>query len=104
MKHKNYKFKGYSYIELGKAFSLNVSEKIITNEEKNVEKIRDFLWNVLGSDEEKWVTQNIRKYIEAMLEYQHMDYFAPMYRGMLKIENDECLIKATIHLLPLMWT
>ena len=72
--------------------------------------IREFLEElcekyVLAYDESvfKPYANDIRKYTRK-LALEESSYYAPLWRGLARIEDDFTIVRATILLLPCMWT
>ena len=108
---KDYKFQGWGYEELAEAFEI-LKDKDNPDDDNVVELLQTYITTNLlvpgpGSIEGKKIMSDacdiIRNYIKALLTYEG-NYYGPVWKAMLEIEDDFTLLQITHDMIPNMWT
>lgn len=97
-------FEGVDWTELSIYFEIVKQDYDGGQDEKVLLLTKDFLQSVLMSDRETEVANGIRQFLTKLynnsIEYKHN---APIWKGLLEVNDDFTLIKYTILLLEHMW-
>ena len=106
--------KGWSYEELAERWGLPHEWKRADDDEKIAKRISEFMLESIGGDfsddkkkkqNEKQIAKDLRKFLLKLAEKEdRVGYYAPLWRGLAAIEDDECLLKAASLLVRKMWS
>ena len=107
MINKDYKFKGWDWSELSECFGLGTEDDGLDCDKEALDSFLLVYFNkiIMGEDPEevKLVLDKCREYLTILSEYEH-DYYAPFWKGLLAVENDELFLNLYMDLLSRMWT
>ena len=97
--------KGWGYDELAERWGLPHEWKREGDDEKIAKRISEFMLKSLNSKNEKQIAKDLRKFLLKLADCEdRVGFYAPLWRGLVAIENDECLLKAASLLVRKMWS
>lgn len=109
MSENENRFDGYDWTELSVEWGLIPKERKVYSGEENeklLEETREKIRNSIGLEPDEKVVNDCDEYIRAILEYEEIDYYSPLWKALREIreQNENSFLKAFASLLGHAWT
>jgi uncharacterized protein YbaA (DUF1428 family) len=93
-----HEFKGYGWQELAEAWGIPYDD----DDARYVESVRDYVVRCISDDKPY---AELRKFVTAIhAQSEKIDYFYPVWKGLLAVQDRSTFVQCVMLLLPTMWT